>query len=140
MKKALFILGAAVALLIPVSAYAATASFDTDTRTWGPFGSDAEDLTEQQKNDLEETYEEMIDVRRNLINKMIENGLLTKEQGEEALKDLDDMVEYHDENGFLGGMGMMNGYGRSTSNGYGYGCVRGRCMMNGFDRGMRNRY
>lgn len=134
MKKALFVLGASVALLIPVSAYAATTNLDTEAKTWGPFGIKTEDLTEQQTEDLEESFDEMIEVRRNAINKMIENELLTKEQGEEALKNLDEMVERHNENGFVGGMGMMNGYGRGTSNG----CGRG--MMNGSGRRMRNMY
>lgn len=152
MKKALFILGAAVALLIPVSAYAASVNSDTGIKTWGPFRRETEDLTEQQKEDFEETFDEMMEVRRNSINKMIENGLMTKEQGEEALKDLDDMVEYHEDYGFTSSMGMMNGYTRGRNNEYGseyrseygsgyrYGCGRGRGMMYGSGRGMWNWY
>lgn len=142
MKKALLILGATVALLIPVSAYASTARSRTEAKTWGPFRIEAEDLTKEQKDDLEESFDEMIEVRRSSINKMIENGMLTKEQGEEALKNLDDMVEYHEENGYVGGMGMMNGYGMGINDEYeyGYGCGPGRGMMSGYGRGMRNRY
>ena len=42
---------------------------------------------------------------------MVGNGAITKEQGDAALKNIDDMVKYCQENGFAGGRGMKMGRG-----------------------------
>lgn len=118
MKKLIVLLVVVSVLLIPVGVYAATSDTEVaqSVRNFCGFGVDTTELTEEQKADLEESFDQMIEVRRESINKMIENGLLTEEEGEEALERLEEMVEYQQENGFVMGQGMMNGFGRGRGN------------------------
>ncbi|MDW7662570.1 MAG: DUF2680 domain-containing protein [Bacillota bacterium] len=82
-------------------------------------------MTEQQKTDLEESYADMIELKKEFINKMVNNGLMTEAQSEIQLERLDAMLEYHNDNS--GGMfnWMMSGYGMNGNrsnmmNGNGY--------------------
>lgn len=126
MKKVILVLALLIVLSIPIGVYAATSdnfSRVGEARRFCGYGIDTSNLTEQQKTDFEESFNEMIEIKRESINKMIENGLLTKEQGDLALEKLDEMVEYQKENDFGYGMGMMKGFGRGRGmmggNGYG---------------------
>lgn len=129
MKKLVVLLIVVSVLLIPVGVYAATSDTEVaqGVRNFCGFGVDSTDLTDEQKADLEESFNQMIEVRRESINKMVDNGLLTEEEGAAALERLDDMVEYHQENGYVMGQGMMGGFGRGQRNSAGtagYGCGR----------------
>ena len=44
-----------------------------------------------------------MDLREESINKMVDNGTITKEQGDAALKRIDDMVKCGQENGTAAG-------------------------------------
>lgn len=140
MKKILLILVAVLILSVPVGSFAAT---------FNPIGQSLI-LTEQQKLDLEESYTEMIELKKEFINKMVNNGLMTEAQSELQLERLDAMLDYHNNNsggmfnwmmsgygmmsgfGMMSGYGMMNGYG--SGNGYGYG------MMNDYNNEYNNEY
>jgi hypothetical protein len=133
MKKVFLILAAVISLSVPMGVFAATSDSGAVTSLNGfcAFGINAANLTEQQKADLDEAFEKMIEVRKETINKMVQDGLLTKEQGDLALERLDERVEYHNENGYGYGMGMMGayGYGRGMRGNY-----NGNSMMRGYWR------
>ncbi len=131
MRKTLMIIAIAVLLLVPVTAlalYANSASPVAD-RTYYRAQAVQPELTEEQQADLEASFQDMITLRRESINTMLEDGLLTEEQAQLALERLDEMVAYHAENGYW--------YGYDGS----FGCfgdddvAYGRGMMRDFGRG-----
>lgn len=129
MKKVIVVLTAVMILSVPVGVYATTSDSDVATNLRGlcGFGIDLTNLTEEQKEDLDASFNQMMEIKKESINKMVKDGLLTKEQGDQALERLDDMAEYHEENGC--GAGMMNGLGNcqgTMENG-----KHGRGMMGG---------
>lgn len=132
MKKILLVLVAIIVLLVPVGVYAATSdsSVAQNVRGFCGLGADTSNLTEKQKADLDESFDKMIEVRKESINKMVQDGLITKEQGDLALERLNQMVEFHKENGYSNGAGMMGGFGRGSGMMGGYGSGRG--MMGGY--------
>lgn len=127
MKKTIIILSLILALALPVVAYGLTSDSQPakDFRSFCGIGVDQSKLTEQQKTDLKDSFYKMIELRKETINKMVANGSITKEQGDLALKGIDDMVKYHNENGTGFGPGMMGAGGR------GAGMMRGNGMLGG---------
>jgi len=112
MKKLLIVIGLAVALMVPLTTFAAASDAPAAQAIRGLCGIDTSNLTDQQKADLNEQSNKMIDLKKESINKMVANGTLTKEQGETAIKSIDDMIKYRQENGFTGGtMGGFGGHG-----------------------------
>ena len=129
MKKALLIIAIVILVLTPVAAYAIVAY--SPARSDAAFPGYRQELTQQQEADLQASFQQMIDLRRETINKMVSDGLLTEEQGQQALAQLDDMAVFHSENGYAFGFGRMCG-GFDADDGY-YG--RGNYepgMMRGF--------
>lgn len=101
-------------------------------RAYYGYTEEAAELTEQQKADLDESFEQMMELRRETIQKMVENGLLTEEEGRQALERLDETADAHGEDGefyFYGGMGGCFGeFGAADDDAY-----YGRGMMRGYD-------
>lgn len=132
MRKILLILVAVLILSVPVGSFAATIN---------PTGESLV-LTEQQKKDLEESYADMIELKKEFINKMVNNGLMTETQSEFQLERLDAMLDYHNDNSggmfnwMMSGYGMMSGY--ESGRGFGFGMMSG--YGNGYDYGMMNGY
>lgn len=124
MKKIFLILAVVIIIAVPVTAFAATSDSPAAVtiRNFCGIGINTTNLTDKQKADLNESYNKMIELRKETINKMVLDGLLTREQGDLELKRLDDMVKYHNENGSVYGPGMM---GSQMMNGYGRGMMRG---------------
>lgn len=127
MRKALLIIAIVILVLTPIAAYAIMAY--TPARSNVGYTYSRQELTQQQEADLQESYQQMIDLRKETINKMVQDGLLTEEQGQQALEQLDEMADYHAENGYAFGYGMMGGcrigfdadddfYGRGRMRGY----------------------
>jgi Spy/CpxP family protein refolding chaperone len=111
-KKLLIAIGLIVVLAVLAVAsvaFAATSDAPAAQAIRGFCGFDASELTDQQNADLNDSYQKMMDLRKESINKMVENGTITKEQGDAALKRIDDMVKYRQENGTVGGRCGSNG-------------------------------
>ena len=131
MRKALLIIAIAVLVLTPVAAYAIVAN--APARAEANLPGYRQELTQQQQTDLQESFQKMIDLKKESINKMVADGLLTAEQGQQALTQLDAMAAYHAENGYTSGYGMMGGClggfdaddGYAGRGGYGGGMMRG---------------
>lgn len=127
MRKALLIVAIVILVLTPVAAYALMTVSPAPGNVC--FTSDRQELTQQQQADLQESHQKMIDLRKESIQKMVQDGLLTPEEGQQALEQLDRMADYSAENGSTFGFGRMGGClgGLDAENGY-----YGRGMMRGY--------
>ena len=134
MRKALLIIAIVVLALVPVTAYALVVNSPAraDIRAYYNGSTDRQELTQQQQADLDESHQKMIDLRKETINKMVQDGLLTAEQAQQELQQLDLMAAYHAENGGSYGYGMMNGCIGLNNNTISGGDYFGRGMMRGF--------
>ncbi len=72
-------------------------------------GLDTSKLTDAQKADLVDSYKKMADLQKELINKMVSEGLMTQEQGDASLKKVDEILAGIQQNGSFKGFGMMMG-------------------------------
>lgn len=125
-KKVFVVLTAAMLLAAPFSVYAATSDAGIVTGLRGSCGLGINiSLTEEQKIAMEESFNQIIEVKKEAINNMVKDGTLTQEQGDQALERMNAMAEYHEENGY--GVGMMNGMGNCQGTTENVG--RGRGMM-----------
>jgi len=123
MKKLLIIAAVILAIAVPFAAFAASDAPAAQAFR-GACGIDSSKLTDQQKADLLNAFKKMMDVRKDIIKKAVQDGTLTKEQGDAYLKRIDDMIKYREENGF--GSGFGGGFGRGMR-GSGRGCG-GSCI------------
>jgi len=134
MRKALLIIAIVVLVLVPIAAYALVVNTPVraDVRAYYNGSANRQELTQQQQADLQESHQKMIDLRKETISKMVQDGLLTAEQAQIELQQLDEMAAYHAENSGVYGYGMMNGcydLDESAVSDSGY---YGRGMMRGF--------
>ena len=106
MKKLLIVISLIVALAVPLTAFAATSNAPAAQAIRGFCGIDTSKMTTQQKTDLNDQFKKQMDLKKETINKMVSNGTITNEQGVAAIKSIDDMIKYRNDNGFTGGMGM----------------------------------
>jgi hypothetical protein len=60
-------------------------------------------LTDEQKADLESSFQEIADLQKELVNKQVLEGLITEAKGEEAIKKIDESL---DNDNYLCGMGQ----------------------------------
>ena len=126
MRKALLILAIALLVLAPVGAYVLVAN--SPARAASGVAATQQELTTQQQADLQESYQKMIDLRKESIDKLVADGLLSAEQGQLEKDRLDAMALYHAENEYTYGYGAMGGcYDDDALEGYG-----GRGMMRGY--------
>ena len=87
-------------------------------------------LSDNQKGQINDLYDQIANLRKQIVQKYVDAGVLTKDQGDQAIKNIDNTTKYQKDNsdnpgygpGYGcggGGFGMMGGYG-------------GRGMMRGF--------
>ena len=114
MKKLFLVLSLVLAILIPFSVFAATSDTTAAQTFRGWCGLDTSTLTDQQKADLNDSFNKMMDLRKESINTMVANGAITKAQGDAAIKRIDDMIKCRQDNGFVGGFGGFGGRGRGA--------------------------
>lgn len=73
---------------------------------------DISKLTDQQKADLIAIYQKMADQQKNVINKLVADGLMTTDQGTNAAKNIDNMINNLKTNGLSKGIGKFTeGFG-----------------------------
>lgn len=116
-KKLVIFLVLAIIFAIPFSVFAATSDTQAAKAVRGFLGIDVSKLNEQQKADVEEYSKKMADLKKEFINKMVENGSITKEKGDAAIEKIDEMLE----NGLKGFANWFGGFkcfakGRSFNN------------------------
>lgn len=91
-KKAVITIGIVAALSIPATVFAATSDSSAAKAVRGFFGIDTSKMTTQQKTDFEDYSKKLAQVQKDYINKAVENGTMTKEQGDSAIKKIDDAL------------------------------------------------
>jgi len=111
-KKLILILALVATVVIPFSVFAAASDAPAAKAVRGFFGIDTSKLTDQQKADIKNYSQKMADLQKEFINKMVENGSMTREQGDTAISKIDDMNKGGSEAGFLRGFGGVKGFGR----------------------------
>lgn len=81
-------------------------------------------------NEAPQWYNDMMDWRREQVQEAVDNGEITEEDAEYWTEEIDRMEEYHNEEGYGYGPGMMGRYGRRDSrrgNGFSGGFGPGHC-------------
>lgn len=58
-------------------------------------------LTESQKAELAEIYKDILDERKELIQKYVEFGVISKEKGNEMIKRFEEHFKIMEQNGFM---------------------------------------
>lgn len=98
MKRTLLIVLAAVLLLAAaaVFAFGFRSARTADMRVYRGYDANAPALTQQQETGLDDSCDEMLEFRKETILTMMEDGLMSEEQGQLALERLDAMDALHD--------------------------------------------
>ncbi len=91
-KKTIAAIGIVAALSIPATVFAATSDSAAAKAVRGFFGIDTSKMTTQQKADFEDYSKKLAQVQKDYINKAVANGTMTKEQGDSAIKKIDDAL------------------------------------------------
>jgi polyhydroxyalkanoate synthesis regulator phasin len=115
-KRLITFLTLVMLVAVPFTVFAATADTPTARKVRGYFGIDTSKLTDAQKSDITAYSTKMADLEKEFINKMVENGTITKEQGDTAINSIDDKLKNGDGMDILKGLG---GRGRGGKEGFG---------------------
>ena len=129
MKKIILGFAIVMALTIPITAFAASAdsAVASNFRSFCAIGVDASNLTNQQKADITQSFDKMIELRKETIIKMVKNGSITEEQGDLQIKRIEVMIKNHNENENGFGLGRMDSGMMYNNSGY--------RMMNWYNNG-----
>jgi len=106
-KTLLIILALIVVIAVPFSVFATTSDATAAKKVRGFFGIDSSKLTDSQKADITDYSKKMADLQKEFINKMISNGSMTKEQGDAAIKRIE---EQEQNGGICMGKGPWGGF------------------------------
>ncbi|GAW91800.1 YckD family protein [Calderihabitans maritimus] len=68
-------------------------------------------ITDQQKQDILQLFQQIVELRKQIVDKYVEAGELTPEQGEFIKDRIDNMAEFRIQNGILPGYGRGFGPG-----------------------------
>lgn len=110
MKKLLIALGVILIVAIPLTVLAATTDTSVTNTVRGFCRITPDDLSEQQKTELFNSFKQMMDVKKKIVKELVESGKLTKEEAEAITQRLDENLEHKEENGFFTGRsGMKRG-------------------------------
>lgn len=110
-KKIIITLSAVCALAVPFTVFAATS--DTSLAKSIRGGFNFSNLTDQQKADVKDYSSKMAEVQKGFINKMIENGAITKEEGQKQLDKIDSSLANGNYAPFIG-FGRSEGHGKGN--------------------------
>lgn len=102
-KKLILLFSLFAAVAIPASVFAATSDTSVAKSVRGFFGIDASKLTDDQKADVSTYSKKMADLQKEFINKMVENGSMTKEQGDAEIERIDEALQNGKVDGLTGG-------------------------------------
>lgn len=130
MRKTLLIIALVVLLLVPIVAFAVTSNTPATVpqRVSRGYAAQQPDLTDQQEADLLASYQQMLALRKETVTKMVQDGLLTEEQGNAELQRLDELAAYAQENGVPARYCMQYSRFADDDDSFGYG---GRGMVRG---------
>lgn len=115
--KRLAVLGLVVLVVIAAAIPAALAhGGGHGNNGWGKAAPSVPvELTEEQKAELENIYDQMWELRKQLLSKQVELGLIPEQEADLVTKQLDLMKEYYSQYGLEYGAfcpgGMMRAFG-----------------------------
>lgn len=92
------------ALVIPFSVFAATSDTTAAKTVRGFFGIDTSKFSTQQKADAADYSKRVADLQKEFIDKMVQNGSMTKQDGDAAKQKIDDSYKASQDNGGLYGL------------------------------------
>ena len=121
-KKLITALAVTAALILPVSVFATTSDSATAKTVRNFLGIDTSKLTDTQKADITSYKQKMAELQKEFINKMVANGTITREQGDQQITKIDEMLKNSDSSyipGFEAGKGGKRGSLKGGSNLYG---------------------
>ena len=127
-RKKLFIaLAVIIALAVPLSVFAAASDAPAAKAIRGFFGIDISKLNDKQEADIADFTKKMTELQKEFINKMVANGALTKEQGDAAIKSIDNLKQFQKgkdvlpdkrmRKGNMGDPGKKGGFNGNSRNG-----------------------
>lgn len=96
----------ALALTIPVAAFAATSDSTAATKVCGFFGFGNKTLTEQQQAEVDSFAQKQAELKKSFLDAMVANGAITQEEADSAKARIDEGIA----NGVVD-FGMMDGRG-----------------------------
>lgn len=109
-RNILITLAVTVALVFPVTVFAATSDTPAAKSIRGFFGIDTSKLTDQQKADVNSYTTKMADLQKQFIDQMVADGTITKAQGDAEKSRIDEALNNGDVGSFLNG--MDRGFGK----------------------------
>lgn len=111
MRKSRFIAALVTAglLMIPFSVFAATSDSETAKTVRSFFKIDTSKLNARQKSDAASYSKKIADLQKEFVDKMVQNGTMTKEDGDAAKKRIDDAYKSSAENNRIYGLGAGGG-------------------------------
>ena len=139
MRKIFLIALVLLALSIPLASFALAAQTDNSAAAQQPsqedspatvapkcFGMrsiDFSKLTEQQKADMVAAWKKVMEAKKEMVSKLVSNGTITKEQGDEWIKRIDEEVKDVEQNGFKNAAGFKakmrgRGMGKGMKKGF----------------------
>jgi len=118
-KTLLIIIAAVVALLVPISVFAATSDTATAKSIRGFFGINPSTLNDAQKADVTDYANKFAQLQKDFIDKMVSNGALTKDQGDAAKAKIDAALKAGNTEGLLGGLFGRGGARMKAAQGLG---------------------
>ena len=140
MRKIFLIALVLLALSIPLASFALASQTDNSTAAQQPsqgddaatvapnrFGMrsiDFSKLTEQQKADMAAAWKKVMEAKKEMVSKLVSNGTITKEQGDEWIKRIDEKIKDVEQNGFTNAAGFKakmrgRGMGKGMKKGFG---------------------
>ncbi len=108
-NKALITLAVILAIAVPITAAAAASGSLKDNAVRGFMKIIPENLTEKQKANVEEYAKKMAQLQKDFINSMVKSGAISKEQGDAAIKRIDEMLKSGEIKWFLFGVNRAKG-------------------------------
>jgi len=58
-------------------------------------------LTDEQKSELKQLHEKMFEIKKQMIEKYVEYGIITKEQAQKKLEKLEKVKKLKEQNGYM---------------------------------------
>lgn len=109
MKRVLILICIVLAIIVPLTVFSASNAPDSSNADVckGRCRIDPSSLTEQQKNELLDSFRKMMEVRKKIINELVQSGKITKDEGDKAIKRIDEKIERSKKNGLPGGFGRQ---------------------------------
>lgn len=114
----------AIAIML-VGAIAVPIAWAQNENTQTPSNAAGTQLTESQKKELAQLYSKITELKKQIVDKYLEFGVIDQERAEFMKQRIDQMEKFRAEQGYLPGFGrgkFNGGFGRRRGMGFGGQC------------------